>query len=300
MGFVAGAARIGAVLAIVLTAACRTGHNYVDPAGPRYAGGDAADPVVDGGVTTLRVVTFNIEHAREIESATALLRDDPDLRHADMILLQEMDAPGVRRIALELALEYVYYPAIYHFREGNDFGNAILSRWPIVDDEKIVLPYVALATGIQRIAAAATLCVAGSAVRVYSIHLGTLAEILPGERRSQLRAVLADAADHARVIVGGDLNDVDVGRVASAGGFDWPTRRGRRTATLGRWDHIFSRGLVPATGESTGTVLDNRGSSDHRPVWTVLSLDRDGDTAAERCDAGAITGRPFKPLAMRR
>jgi hypothetical protein len=96
MGFVAGAARIGAVLAIVLTAACRTGHNYVDPAGPRYAGGDAADPVVVGGVTTLRVVTFNIEHAREIESATALLHEDPDLRHADVILpvLAQPARPG--------------------------------------------------------------------------------------------------------------------------------------------------------------------------------------------------------------
>jgi endonuclease/exonuclease/phosphatase (EEP) superfamily protein YafD len=218
MGFAAGAARIGVVLTIVMTAACRTGHNYVDPAVPRYVGGDTAEPVAHGGVSTLRVVSFNIEHAREIESATALLRDDPDLRHADVILLQEMDAPGVRRIALELALEYVYYPAT-------------------------------------------------------------------GERRSQLRAVLADATDHARVIVVGDLNDAEIGRVASAGGFDWPTRRGRRTATLGRLDHTFSRGLGPAAGESSGTVLDNRGSSDHRPVWTVLSVGPDRFTAAERCDA---------------
>jgi endonuclease/exonuclease/phosphatase (EEP) superfamily protein YafD len=87
------------------------------------------------------------------------------------------------------------------------------------------------------------------------------------------------------VIVVGDLNDAEIGRVASAGGFDWPTRRGRRTATLGRLDHTFSRGLGPAAGESSGTVLDNRGSSDHRPVWTVLSVGPDRFTAAERCDA---------------
>src|SRR6185436_18131400 len=112
-------------------------HNYLEPEGPRYAGGpspmSAAPPRGDG---SLRVVTFNVEYAKRIPEAIAALRAD-GLRGADVIALQEMDAPGTAAIAEALGMNYVYYPASRHPKTGRDFGNAILSPWPIEASRKV-------------------------------------------------------------------------------------------------------------------------------------------------------------------
>lgn len=260
--------RAAVLLALALLAGCRAGQNY-SGAGPRYAGPPPAAAARRAGGDTLRLVTFNIAYARHVEEAITLLAAEPALRGADVVLLQEMDAPGTRRIAEALGLGYVYYPAIVHHRTERDFGNAVLSRWPIVEDARIVLPHRSRYAGTQRTATAATLQVGGERVRVYSAHLGTIADVGPGARREQLRAILADAAPHARVVIGGDLNDAGVGRIAREAGYAWPTERGPRTMRLGRVDHLFLRGLASPDTAAAGTVVDTRGASDHRPVWAV-------------------------------
>ena len=259
-----------AVLALCLLAGCRTGQNYPGTVGPRYAAPPpAAASTRPPRADTLRVVTFNIAYARDVDGAVALLASDPALRGADVLLLQEMDAPGTRRIAEALGMGYVYYPAISHHRTERDFGNAVLSRWPMVEDAKIVLPHLSRYARTQRTATAATLRVGGERVRVYSVHLGTIADVGPGARREQLRAVLADAAGHSRVVIGGDLNDAAVAGVAREAGYAWPTESGPRTMRLGRVDHIVLRGLASPDTAAAGTVVDARGVSDHRPVWAV-------------------------------
>jgi endonuclease/exonuclease/phosphatase family metal-dependent hydrolase len=261
------------VLATALIAGCSgAAYNYVLPEGPRYAGAvvraDTATPD-----DTLDVVSFNIAWARGIDSALVVLRTDSVARAADIILLQEMDAPSTARVAGALGMNYVYYPATLHPKTKRDFGNAVLSRWPIVADAKIVLPHIARVRNTQRSATAATVRVGDTDVRVYSAHLGTLAEIGFGARRDQLRTILADAEQHERVVLGGDMNEPWLGGVARDGGFEWPTKEGPRTAVVGRVDHIFLRGLNAA---AAGTVTDNRGASDHRPVWVraILSASR--------------------------
>jgi endonuclease/exonuclease/phosphatase family metal-dependent hydrolase len=219
-------------------------------------------------------VSFNIEFAREIDGAIGLLVSDSILRRADVLLLQEMDAAGTKRIADALGMFYVYYPAIFHRRARRDFGNAVLSRWPIVDDTKLVLPHPSRYARTHRTATAATVRVGRRRVRVYSTHLGTIADIGAGRRRDQLRAVIGDAANHPLVVIGGDLNDADVGQVARETGYAWPTQDGPATTRFGRWDHIFLKGLrSPSTG-AAGTVLEARHVSDHRPVWAVAILPR--------------------------
>lgn len=259
--------RAAALLALCLLAGCRAGWNYPGP-GPRYAAPPPAAAQRLRG-DTLRLVTFNIAYARRVEGAIRLLSSTPELRGADVLLLQEMDAPGTRRIAEALGMGYVYYPAIVHHRTEREFGNAVLSRWPIVEDAKVVLPHLSRYARTQRTATAATILVGGERVRVYSAHLGTVADVGPGARRDQLRAVLADAARHPRVVIGGDLNDAGVARVARDAGYAWPTERGPRTMRLGRVDHVLLKGLAIPDTAAAGTVVDTRGVSDHRPVWAV-------------------------------
>jgi endonuclease/exonuclease/phosphatase family metal-dependent hydrolase len=262
--------RTALLLAVVAVAGCRTGRNYATPEGPRYAGGPRQTVAGESAASdTLRLVSFNVEFSLHVDSAIALLASDPALRRADVFLLQEMNVTATERIAGTLGLWYVYYPAIFHFRTDRDFGNAVLSRWPIVEDRKIVLPHVSRFVRTQRTATAATIRVGQELVRVYSTHLGTMGDLAPAARRDQLRAIIADAKHYPRVVIGGDMNDVSVGQVARAKGYTWPTERGPATTWLGRLDHIFLKGLAAPDSAAAGTVLDVGGASDHLAVWAV-------------------------------
>jgi len=256
-------------IGLVAGAGCRTGANYESSWGPRYAGGTVAPILWGADTTTIRVVTFNIRYARHIDSALALLTTAESLAGADIITLQEMDAPGTSRIAAALGMSYVYYPATLR-SAGRDFGNAILSRWPISDDRKIILPHLGRFAKTLRTATAATIAVAGVPVRVYSVHLETMVELGPGAKRDQARAVITDAAAYPLVIVGGDLNSHGVGREFRAAGYVWPTEHNPRTKHFWNWDHVFLKGLELRDTASTGVVRDNRRASDHRPVWAEV------------------------------
>lgn len=259
-----------AFFALVLVATgCRTGYDYHSATGPRYAGVYPGAPIEScAHPCTLRIVSFNSHFARDTDGAIRLLASDSALRGADVILLQEMDAVGTQKLAKALARSYVYYPAIFHRRSRRDFGNAVLSRWPIVDDAKLVLPHASRYARTHRIATRATVRVGVSRVRVYSTHLGTIADIGADRRRDQLRFIFADARDHQFVVIGGDLNDASVGVIAQEAAYTWPTRLGPRTHRLGRWDHVFLKGLESPDTAASGTV-DSQGVSDHSAVWVV-------------------------------
>jgi endonuclease/exonuclease/phosphatase family metal-dependent hydrolase len=265
-------ARTVFLVCLGLSSACRTGQNYPGAAEPRYAGVGipANHPIPD----TLRVVSFNVKYAERIDSAIVVLTTEPALRDADVLLLQEMDAGGTRRIAQALGMSYIYYPAIFRHRSAKDFGNAVLSRWPIVADSKIVLPHASRYARTQRTATAATVRVGDMDLRVYSTHLGTPADIAEAARRSQLRAIIDDAAPHSRVIIGGDMNSSTIGSVATELGFTWPTWQ-VETSRFGSWDHIFVKGLALPQSGFGGTIENVRGASDHKPVW-ALALARNG------------------------
>jgi endonuclease/exonuclease/phosphatase family metal-dependent hydrolase len=246
---------------------CAPALNYVDPSRPRYAGRFAAadqDPA-------FRVVTFNVKFAREVDRAARLLREHPELRGADIVALQEMDAEGAERIARALGMDYVYYPAIRHPGTERDFGNAILSRWPLRDDRKLVLPYLSRFRDMQRIAVSATAATPLGPVRVYSVHLETPGGIAGVNRQRQAAAVIRDAEPYPRVIVAGDMNSRAVGEVFEWYGFRWVSKDLGSTISLFAWDHVFTRGLNVAEGKA-GIVRDNQGASDHLPVWAVLDV----------------------------
>jgi endonuclease/exonuclease/phosphatase family metal-dependent hydrolase len=251
---------------------CRTGRNYAPADVTGYEGGPGRAAEASTGVDTLRVVAFNIKYAQRIDLAIPLLESEPELRAADVILLNEMDENGTWLIAEALGMHYAYYPAVLHIRTRRDFGNAVLSRWPIVAHERIVLPHVARFQRTQRTATAATITVGSTPVRVYAVHLGTLVEIGPGARQDQLRAVLQDAAQYTHAIVGGDMNDSRLGPTAREEGFTWPTQYGPRTMPFGRVDHIFLKNLPVPDSAASGTVRDTRGASDHAPVWVRAIL----------------------------
>jgi endonuclease/exonuclease/phosphatase family metal-dependent hydrolase len=271
-----GGRRVGLALAIAAGVSCAT-INYLDPTGPLHEARFAeASPSPLPPGAPLRVVTFNIAYAVKVDLAIDVLRETPQLRNADVLALQEMDARGTERIARELGMNSVFVPSAVHPKTDRDFGCAILSPWPLVESGKVVLPIAALGSGVRRSAARATVLRGDERLRSYSVHLPSPLGVTGAARRQQLEVLLADAAGFTGpVVIAGDFNSHDIGEQLVEAGYSWPTRDVGTTSRFFFFgmsiDHIFARGLVavPAV-ESFGAVKENRGASDHRPVWAIL------------------------------
>jgi len=135
---VAVASLLLVLLAVVLLVMRRETANYSNPGGPFFEGSYAGE--VGNFDGSLRVVTWNLHHGEKLEQAIETLEDAPELRDADILLLQEIDVEGVEAIAQKLHYNYVYYTAFFHPRFKKEFGNAILTKWPLSNPDKIVLP----------------------------------------------------------------------------------------------------------------------------------------------------------------
>ena len=254
---------------LLCTFGCATAENYRDGAGPRYEGSHAKARE-SAPVTTVRVATYNVEYALRVPQALEAIRASRDLRDADVLLLQEMDAAGVETIARALELNYVYFPASVTPKTHRDLGNAVLSPWPMDAASKLLLPHESRIIHQARAAVSVRVTIGGRAVRVYSVHFGSPLGISGGQRRAQARAVLDDARTRPEpVIIGGDLNSHGLGRVLVADGYAWPTERIGGTRGSFSFDHVFARGLA-ATG--AGVVREAKEASDHRPVWATLEF----------------------------
>jgi endonuclease/exonuclease/phosphatase family metal-dependent hydrolase len=260
------------VLILAAGESCRPMINYQSPVAPRYAAALPAQPVAfdrQASLPPLRIVTLNLKYAQQIERAIYAFQSYVPLRGADIIMLQEMDAPATQRIAAALGMAFIYYPAGVHPRTHRDFGNAILSRWPITADEKLILPHLGRLRHGQRIATVANIQVGTQTVRVYSVHLGTPSDIGWAKRRDQARVVLEDAATYPLVIVAGDMNSHGIGKEFRASGFLWPTEHGAFTTAIFKWDHIFLKGFGLPLHAGAGVARDTLEISDHFPVWAI-------------------------------
>ena len=256
----------------IAVAACAPTVNLLNPAMPKFQGDYAPPAVALAGpaAAPLRVVSFNVKLADRIDATIEVLRGDA-LRNADIIALQEMDEVGVERIARALDLNYIYYPGSIHPTRHRYFGPALLTRWPIEETRKLILPHQGLVRHQRRNATAATIIVRGACVRAYAVHLETQLRASPRQREDQVDAILEDAAAFpCPVIVAGDFNSWGIGRHFEQKGYAWPTRRVGKTITVFSWDHIFVRGLDLPDSAYAGKVSKVHGASDHYPVWATL------------------------------
>ncbi len=287
------AGRVLGPLLLIAALGCQRTVNYPSSLGPRYAGGVARLPggAAAGALDDLRLVTFNIQFGRRLERVIELLQLIWSTTGPDIVTLQEVDNEQVDHVAHVLEMSYVYYPAVVHPKTGRNYGNAVLSRWPIVDDRKVILPHHGRWRDSQRAATAATILVGDDTVRVYSVHLSTMAELTPLSRREQARTVLTDAARYRRVVVGGDMNGIGVGEEFVACGFLWSTRDNEPTHHIFTWDHIFLKGLALKDSTSTGVVSQGSGVSDHLPVWAIARLGLPG-TGSGHPDGAPEDSRP--------
>ncbi len=269
-------------LLVCATGGCARAVNYLDPQGPRYEYQAARPSERSADVTfgplrqvvPFRVVSFNIEYALRVDRAIDLLRETAPLRGADALLLQEMDAPAVERIAAALGMNGLFFPSGVHPKHRRDFGCAVLSPWRLECPRKLVLPHGARVSGLRRSAVSAVVVRGQERVRVYSVHLPSPLGVSRASRRDQVRALIEDAEGAAGpIVIGGDFNSHAIGSLLVQAGYLWVTQaNGPSTADGKRYDHVFARGLSQGA-VATGVVEDNRESSDHKPVWATFVPD---------------------------
>ena len=272
--------QIAVMAACAVISSCTPAKNYLDPEGPKSSGRYAEPARVFND--TLKVVSFNIKFADSIALAIRELSTFTELQGVDILLLQEMDEVGVEAIARALACNYVYYPATLHPQSGENFGNAILARWPIREDRKILLPHAAPGGQTRRIAVAALVEIAGIEILTYSVHTATFVQ---GEekRLRQAETVLKNVPpQYEHVIIGGDFNTASDASLHAhrflfqkngyllASSFWEPTAK--RWIFEAALDHVFVKGL---RAFAAGTVTASR-ASDHKPIWVKLAISQQG------------------------
>lgn len=261
-----------ALLLLLSCAGCSLAENYTDPNGPRYSGEYAPTGGAMSELPKLEVVTFNIKFGDEYEQAAEELATNTKLAAADIVFLQEMDAPRTDAVAKRLELNYVYYPGSVH-ENGRDFGNAVLSRWPIVADKKLILPHKCPMDGRIRIAVEATVSSPFGDIRAYSVHTET-PWLGPKARLEQAGAILNDAqANDGVTVIGGDFNTSDPGaldqtvKLFEGGGFTWASAGSGATAGSRTLDSVYVRQL-----SALGAGAFDTQASDHRPEWALVQF----------------------------
>jgi endonuclease/exonuclease/phosphatase family metal-dependent hydrolase len=251
-------------------------ENFTESGKPFFEGNYAETPAPFAG--QLKVITWNIRYAEKIETAIAELSAVEELQDADIILLQEMDETGTETIAQTLKYNYVYYPASIHSHHERNFGNAILSKWPLSHPAKLLLPYENLIKQ-RRIAVRAVVTLGETEVLVYSIHTETI-WLEKDKRMAQVETVTNDIRqqDQAYVLAGGDFNTTTQPSVRAVEELFAQVGMERVSAEAGpsvvitgvpfSADHIFARGMSPL---AAGVWPDTQ-ASDHLPVWVELAL----------------------------
>jgi len=144
----------------------------------------------------MKIVTYNIQYSRGKDERYDLARVVEEVAEADIIALQEVerfyprtgmsDQPA--EIAARLPGHYFVYGPETDLHPGDiggegratgrrrQFGNMLLSRWPILSSRNHLLPYAGTTSHCNAQAAAleGVIDTGGRALRVYSLHLSHL------------------------------------------------------------------------------------------------------------------------------
>lgn len=233
----------------------------------------------------LRVLSYNIHHGRGMDDVVDLNRIAEVINEVrpDVVALQEVDR-GVERsgridepaeLARLTGTEAIFERNIPY--QGGDYGNAMLTRLPIVDRRNVHLP--SFYKDEQRGCLVVDLTAPGHAgtIRVFATHL----DYRPpdGERlasASLIETLAAEENDRPMILMG-DLNAQPDSAVLQKFDETWTRTNTEPMPTFPvaeptrQIDYILVR---PSNRWRVVEVrvLDEKVASDHRPIFAVLEL----------------------------
>jgi endonuclease/exonuclease/phosphatase family metal-dependent hydrolase len=249
-----------------------------------------------GAPLQLRVITYNIHRAIGVDRRFRPERVVRVLQHygADVVLLQEVDEGVPRSREMNLAKELAQAAGYPHFALGHNvslkkgrYGNATLSRFPIVRERNIELSVAQ--SWIRRGCQHTTISLEGGkrTLEAFNLHLGLSAR----ERLQQIELLsrsheFSGVDEHTPMIVGGDFNDwrsLLWPTFTNGFGFRCATdsKTGRRGALAtypsfspqGGLDRLYYRGPIRLVSTRRCRLQVSRVASDHLPVIAEFEID---------------------------
>lgn len=266
-------------LAALGVAAGAMGTASVTAQSPAMSGRLAADRPM----APLRLMTFNIHHGEGLDGRLDVDRIAKVIidAEADIVGLQEVDRgverTGRRDLLKELAdrtgLRYAFGKNID--LQGGDYGNAVLSRFPIVSEGNRLLE--PLGGGEQRGVLQTVVDVAGQRLLVLTTHFDHRRDSEQRPRSAEQMVEMAGQWGEGPLVMLGDFNDVPgsaAHRTLTAIATDAWTAAGEGdgytipvAAPTRRIDWILLRGLKAETAQVVTTD-----ASDHLPVLVTATL----------------------------
>ncbi|MBO6640204.1 MAG: endonuclease/exonuclease/phosphatase family protein [Roseitalea sp.] len=273
---------------------------------------------------TVRAVTYNIQYGFGLDGRYDLDRVVDAVRDADIVCLQEVTRGYIKNGGVDMPAALFdalpghfgcFHPAgdldmgsaLAEGRAVNrrfQFGNMILSRWPLTTVRGHLLPrtWRKDTLNLQRGALEAQIFTPAGLLRVYSLHLD---HIDPRERMMQVRALKSIALDFAKTggaisggrsfgveeiddrgdfLLMGDFNfeprsdeyrlmteDESITDVTTADqGWTWRTPHAAEKTERSRLDYAFCN-LALAPRISNLRIDRDAEGSDHMPVWVDIA-----------------------------
>ena len=281
---------------LLVVAACNKDENYNDKYGDRA--------VIPPKGQSLRVMTYNIYGARATSPANAadldaiaevIRRQNPDfvtLNEVDVFTNRTgKDVHQARDLAEKLGMEWHFSKAID--RDGGEYGDAVLSKYPILEKRSYRLPCAAEQPGEDR-----SLCVIrvqndGKDLYVASTHL----DHLSGDASRLVQATeirrIRDTELEGDLILCGDLNAIPSSNViatmtsflTNTGPIDqytFPSDDPSRKIDYIMYAPIEHFGVqncqVVSRGDQQVGGVD---ASDHRPVIADIRFQTEEDISGE-------------------
>ncbi|EMI15858.1 endonuclease/exonuclease/phosphatase family protein [Rhodopirellula maiorica SM1] len=233
----------------------------------------------------LRILSYNIHHAEGIDGRLDLQRIANVIREVkpDLVALQEVDQNVRRSQSVDQPAELarltdmnVVFGANIPL-QGGHYGNAVLSRFPIVKQTNHLLPN--LADGEQRGYIEVTIEIPGVAepLRLMATHFDHRPD--ERERLESADAINARAKDQPQqiVLLAGDMNAVPDSETMKRLGSTWTSASAVAMSTIPvtkptrQIDFILYRPQDRWRVVDV-KVLDESVASDHRPIFAVIEL----------------------------
>ena len=281
---------------LLVVAACNKDENYNDKYGDRA--------VIPPKGQSLRVMTYNIYGARAASPANAadldaiaevIRRQNPDfvtLNEVDVFTNRTgKDVHQARDLAEKLGMEWHFSKAID--RDGGEYGDAVLSKYPILEKRSYRLPCAAEQPGEDRSLCVIRVQIDGKDLYVASTHL----DHLSGDASRLVQATeirrIRDTELEGDLILCGDLNAIPSSNViatmtsflTNTGPIDqytFPSDDPSRKIDYIMYAPIEHFGVqncqVVSRGDQQVGGVD---ASDHRPVIADIRIQTEEDISGE-------------------
>lgn len=281
---------------LLVVAACNKDENYNDKYGDRA--------VIPPKGQSLRVMTYNIYGARTTSPANAadldaiaevIRRQNPDfvtLNEVDVFTNRTgKDVHQARDLAEKLGMEWHFSKAID--RDGGEYGDAVLSKYPILEKRSYRLPCAAEQPGEDRSLCVIRVQIDGKDLYVASTHL----DHLSGDASRLVQATeirrIRDTELEGDLILCGDLNAIPSSNViatmtsflTNTGPIDqytFPSDDPSRKIDYIMYAPIEHFGVqncqVVSRGDQQVGGVD---ASDHRPVIADIRFQTEEDISGE-------------------